>query len=223
MHRPLAAATIVSAFLVACAGQPRPANLDVAQVSDASSPIIQAAAAGNTERVRVLSEGDAALNTRSPETTTLTAAAAGGHGETVWYLLKRGANPDLASLSGRTPLMVAAREGNQEVIRMLLSAGAEVNRQAQNGHSPLSMAALNGNLSTAKRLLTAGANVNIAPGGRSLLMHVIERGDLLMAEALIAAGANTEYQAADGQTALDVARQVNNRDLEMLLIQAGAR
>ena len=60
-------------------------------------------------------------------------------------------------------------------------------------------------------------------GGHSLLMHIVEGGDLLTAEMLLAAGADVNYRGSDGRTALDLARASNNRDIEMLLIQAGAQ
>ena len=83
-------------------------------------------------------------------------------------------------------------------------------------------AAENGHLSVVRVLLSAGANVNVSQGGESLLMKIVARGDLLTAEMLVAAGADVNYRADSGKTALDIARATNNRDLEMLLVQAGA-
>ncbi len=88
--------------------------------------------------------------------------------------------------------------------------------------APRRRAARNGHLSVVRVLLAAGANVNVSQGGRSLLMHVVDSGDMLTAEMLLAAGADVNYRSGDGMTALDVARENGNRDLEMLLIQAGA-
>jgi ankyrin repeat protein len=70
--------------------------------------------------------------------------------------------------------------------------------------------------------VAAGANVNVSQNGESLLMKVVGSGDLLTAEMLLAAGADVNYRSDDGRTALDLARARNNRDLEMLLIHAGA-
>jgi len=64
--------------------------------------------------------------------------------------------------------------------------------------------------------------VNVSQDGQSLLMKVVESGDLLTAEMLLAAGADVHFRSADGRTALDLARASNNQDLEMLLVQAGA-
>jgi len=55
------------------------------------------------------------------------------------------------------------------------------------------------------------------------LMKIVATGDLLTAEMLLAAGAEVNYRSDNGRTALDVARANSNQELEMLLVQAGAR
>ena len=119
-------------------------------------------------------------------------------------------------------LVSAAGNGEKRRVQLLLSAGASVNASDGEGTTPVIRAARNGHLSVVKVLLAAGANVNVNQGGHSLLMHIVEGGDLLTAEMLLAAGADVNYRGSDGRTALDLARASNNRDIEMLLIQAGA-
>jgi len=124
---------------------------------------------------------------------------------------------------GETPLMVAAENGNRRLVEFFLSNGAQVNARDDDGSTAVIRAARNGHLSVVRVLLAAGANVNVSQGGRSLLMRVVDSGDMLTAEMLLAAGADVNYRSEDGMTALDVARENRNRDLEMLLIQAGAK
>jgi len=120
-------------------------------------------------------------------------------------------------------LISAAGNGEKRRVQLLLSAGADVNTSDQNGYTPVMRAAENGHLSVVKVLVAAGANVNVSQGGESLLMKIVANGDLLTAERLVAAGADVNYRGKRGQTALDLARANNNRDLEMLLVQAGAQ
>ena len=146
-----------------------------------------------------------------PRTTTvsatpLMAAAARGDIEEVTRLSESGAPLNSLTENG-TPLMAAVRAGEDRVVWYLLSRGADADLAGDPGVTPL---------------MEAGANVNVSQGGESLLMKIVASGDLLTAEMLLAAGADVNHRASDGSTALSVARSHNNRDLEMLLIQAGA-
>ncbi|MGQ7273453.1 ankyrin repeat domain-containing protein [Marinobacter sp. V034] len=220
MRAAFLAALVFSLALAGCAGTPPPSNLDVTQAS--ASPLVQAAIGGDVDQVQSLASSGASLNVVTAQGTPLTAAAANGHDRVAWFLLKQGANPNLQDGNGVTPLIAAAAEGSQRLVKLLLSAGADVNASGGSGQTPVGAAAEAGNLSVVKTLLGAGGNVNIAPDGKSLLMHVVDNGDLLTAEVLIAAGADATYRAEDGTTALDIARAKRYRDLEMLLVQAGA-
>ena len=100
---------------------------------------------------------------------------------------------------------------------------AQVNASDAGGYTPVMRAAEQGHVSVVKVLLAAGANVNVSQGGESLLMKIVASGDLLTAEMLLAAGADVNYRSPEGRTALDVARATNSQDLDMLVVQAGAR
>lgn len=210
-------------LLSGCAAREEPSNLARETATGTATPLIHAAATGNLEKVRVLAEAGHSLNTLTERGSPLMAAVNAGRDRVVWYLLSEGADPDLASSGEVTPLMVAAGDGSRRLVQLLLSAGASVNAVDERGYTPVIRAAEQGNLSVVKVLLAAGANVNISQGGESLLMKIVGSGDLLTAEMLLAAGADVNYLAEDGSTALSRARAINNRDLEMLLVQAGAR
>lgn len=94
-------------------------------------------------------------------------AARGGTGEDanmksaargIEYLVKHGANPDIAMRDGTTPLMVAAKEGiigpNTEA---LLKAGANINARNKAGLTPLGIARKNGRDEMAALLKMRGA------------------------------------------------------------------
>ncbi len=211
------------AGLAGCASEPVERNLDHHASASEQSPLWQAASNGELEQVTALVQSGSALNTVTEAGTPLMAAVRAGEARIAWYLLSEGADPDLADASGETPLMVAAGEGNRRMVELLLSGGARVNAADRDGNTAIIRAAEQGNLSVVKTLLTAGANVNVSQGGDSLLMKIVDNGDLLTAEMLLAAGADVHYQAPDGDTALDRARAIGNEDLEMLLVQAGAR
>lgn len=209
-------------LMTACASGGDPSNLEQRQSSVANTPLMAAVSSGDLDKVEALAASGVSLNTLTEEGTPLAAAVRAGEDRIAWFLLSEGAAPDLAPANGVTPLIIAAGEGHRRLVQLLLSAGARVNAKDSAGTTPVIRAARNGHLSVVKVLLAAGANVNVSQGGRSLLMHIVEGGDLLTAEMLLAAGADVNYRGENGRTALDLARASNNRDLEMLLIQAGA-
>jgi len=206
-----------------CATRDEPSNLVRETASQTATPMIRAAADGDLEKVTALAQAGHSLNTLTEQGSPLMSAVQARRDRVAWYLLSEGADPDLAAPGEPTPLMVAAGDGSRRLVQLLLSAGAGVNAVDGQGYTPVIRAAEAGNLSVVKVLLAAGANVNVSQGGESLLMKIVGSGDLLTAEMLLAAGADVNYRAADGGTALSRARAINNRDLEMLLVQAGAR
>ncbi|MBW4934743.1 ankyrin repeat domain-containing protein [Marinobacter sp. F4206] len=210
-------------WMSGCASRSEPTNLEHETATRAATPMIEAAEQGDLDRVMALSEAGESLNTLTEKGSPLMAAVSGGQDRVAWYLLSEGASPDLAAADGETPLMVASAKGSRRLVQLLLSAGARVNARDANGYTPVIRAAEQGHLSVVKVLLAAGANVNVSQGGESLLMKIVDSGDLLTAEMLLAAGADVNYRTDDGRTALDMARASNNRDLEMLLVQAGAQ
>jgi hypothetical protein len=54
-------------------------------------------------------------------------------------------------------------------------------------------------------------------------MHVVEKNNMLLSQLLIAAGADLDFSDADGDTALKIARRNGFFDLDLMLVQAGAR
>lgn len=219
---------LLTAFVLAlpglsgCSSSPESSNLSRQTGTASGIPLFEAASTGNLEQVTALAKGGASLNTLTDQGSPLMAAVMAGQDRVAWYLLAEGANPDLAGSNGETPLMVAAGAGSRRLVQLLLSAGADVNAEDVRGSTPVIRAAEHGNLSVVKLLLTAGANVNVSQDGESLLMKIVANGDLLTSEMLLSAGADVNFRGHGGSTALDVARSHHYRDLEMLLVQAGA-
>lgn len=203
-------------------GVDQPVNLESRQAAAANTPMVAAIRAGDLDQVQSLAGNGASLNTLTEDGAPLMVAVKQQQDRIAWYLLSEGANPDLSTASGETALMVAAEQGSRRLAQLLLSAGARVNAVDVEGSTPVIRAARNGHLSVVKVLLAAGANVNVSQQDRSLLMHIVDTGDMLTAEMLLAAGADVNFRSSRGVTALALARNNGSRDLEMLLIQAGA-
>ena len=92
-------------------------------------------------------------------------------------LLKMGANTELRTHNGETPLHRAVRNNNYEAVRLLLEHGAKVNARDRKGHTPLMYAARNANLKMVNLLLDHGADPAMRDKRhRTALQYAAERG-----------------------------------------------
>jgi ankyrin repeat protein len=182
--------------LMWCINQPHMVRLLLAKGADVNArstmgrtPLLLAAAYGNTEVLKLLlAKGANVLTRDSFDNTPLLAATAANDSATVKLLLERGADirgtdvhskelvqriPISPAMAGLTPLMNAAAVGNVEVVRLLLARGADVNAVAsskspsvKNGpiglasFTALTLAGACGGPDTMQALLDHGADIN---------------------------------------------------------------
>jgi len=155
--------------------------------------ILDAARAGDTERVGKLLEADPELlsATDGDGMTALHHAVLGGHAELAEALLDRGAEIESVDTQNRTPLHHAANEGDPATVALLLARGANVTAREFRGRTPLFLATNWGrDLEVVERLIAAGADVNDrTPGGEEVLFSTLYYGRPEIVDALLAAGA----------------------------------
>lgn len=151
--------------------------------------VYEAAATGQTERLRELASADPSLvNSHAPDGfTPLGLAIFFGHPETVDALLDAGADVNLASRESMkvSPLASASAAGQLDIARVLIARGANVNARAASDFTPLHESAASGRMEFAKLLLENGADVNA--------------------------------RTSDGKTPLDYAREHNRAEMVQLL------
>ena len=157
--------------------------------------IFEAAATGQTERVRALLKQDATLvNAYAPDGFfPLGLAVFFGHQETFDVLLAAGADVNTVSREPMkiTPLHSAVTAHRLEMARTLIARGAAVNpRQAENGITPLHEAAASGEIKLAELLLAHEAEINASTkDGKTPLAYALSRSQPKMAAFLRARGA----------------------------------
>jgi ankyrin repeat protein len=125
----------------------------------ASQELIDAARAGDRERVASLLSAGAEVDARDEEGwTALMFAALRGDEAMVETLLAAGAEPNLRDANGETALLLGTRQG-VEIVRALLAAGANPNLADSEGQTPL-LAAAESHPDVVRLLLSSGADVS---------------------------------------------------------------
>jgi ankyrin repeat protein len=147
--------------------------------------------------------------------------------EIVTFLIKAGADVNVQSNFGNTPLHFAAGFNNPEVVTLLLEAGADVKAKDEYGRTTLHFAAeSNENPEVVTVLSKAGADVNAKSHTRDktpLQLAAWRNANPEVLTALIEAGADVNAKADNGGTPLDLAAAANeNPEVLMVLIKAGA-
>jgi ankyrin repeat protein len=139
-------------------------------------------------------------------------------------LLKAGADPNAARISGLTPLMTAAHTANLDVVKTLVTAGAKVNASTtESKATALMWAVQDGNQEIAKFLISVHADVHASTNkGFTSLLYAARNGDIEMAKILIAAGVNVNESGSDGTHALPLAILDGRGDFALFLLDQGA-
>ncbi|KAH6970798.1 ankyrin repeat-containing domain protein [Ilyonectria sp. MPI-CAGE-AT-0026] len=140
-------------------------------------------------------------------------------------LIDSGADPNLPSRNGNTPLLAAASTGHDETIRYLLAHGADPSAcPSQSGYSAMHMAAHKDKPHILQLLASSGAPVD--PLDRAcetplLVAAKLANGD--SARRLIKLGADTERIGPDGMSVLSHAVKAGDLKLVNALLNIGTR
>ena len=148
------------------------------------------------------------------------------------WLLDHGANINVRSRSGETPLgraMIWDRTADVSVITMLLRSGADANSGDDYGNTPLHTAATFAALEAMKALLRNGASPNARARRGETPLHYAAREPFDPAKdhrgaarLLIDAGAEINSQDTNGATPLHGAAMAENAEMAAFLLSDGA-
>uniref|UniRef100_A0A8D2Q6T4 Ankyrin 1 n=1 Tax=Varanus komodoensis TaxID=61221 RepID=A0A8D2Q6T4_VARKO len=179
-------------------------------------------------------------------------AAQENHLEVVKFLLENGANQNVATEDGFTPLAVALQQGHENVVAHLINYGTKgkvrlpaLHIAARNddtrtaavllqndpnadvlsktGFTPLHIAAHYENLNVAQLLLNRGASVNFTPQNGITPLHIASRrGNIIMVRLLLDRGAHIETRTKDELTPLHCAARNGHVRIAEILLDHGA-
>lgn len=207
--------------------------------SDTFSAFLIACFLGHDDVVKTLAEHGADVNAAyeigssqgsSGNQTALTVAAARGNCPMCALLLKLGADLNVVSDSGYTPLMWSLANGSSEdAAELLLKAGANPDPDAESriaistSTTPLILASTNGMTAIVKALLKRNVAVDKVDGdGWTALKRASNEGHEEVVSLLLKAGASPNIADHEGWTALINAAGKGHVEICKALLKAGA-
>ena len=187
---------------------------------DAPHPIHQAAATGDTDRVRALLDEDGALVHRgcSRGLSPLHHAVTGGQGTTVDLLIERGANVHARTSGDLEPIDFAIWQSDDgRMAERLIAHGATYD---------LTIASARGDVAAVGRMLDATPSriAEVRPSGRRPLSAAAEFDHTAVVALLLARGANPRWDEPDAPQGMAVhfAVQRDNVAILKMLLEHGA-
>uniref|UniRef100_A0A8C0B8Z2 Uncharacterized protein n=1 Tax=Buteo japonicus TaxID=224669 RepID=A0A8C0B8Z2_9AVES len=171
-------------------------------------------------------EGEVKCLTEVDGKTALHVAACFGHVRKYLIcekLIKYGANVELRTDKGWTPLHLASFKGHIEIIHLLKDSHAKLNAKGSMDWTPLHLATRYSDEPVVCELLRCGADPNIAEKSEWAPLHfAVQRGSFLTVINLLECKADVNAKNKVGWTPLHLAVLKGNMAIIKTLIKAGA-
>jgi len=188
-------------------------------------PLATAVTEDNLAAVRTLAFSTQNINSISTQAGTSLLAEAVDHGnrEIVQLLLLAGADVNLRSRGGATPLMSLSEKTGVDIVRDLLDHGAHVNARDDYGDNAPIIAATASNVAVLKELISAGGSIDVTnSNGRSPLFGAV-RNNVESVDLLLKSGADLNLQDDEGRTPLMAVASEGDFEMFQTLVDRGAR
>ncbi|MEH7346966.1 ankyrin repeat domain-containing protein [Bacillus sp. JJ1532] len=193
--------------------------------------LIQAAERKETETIKRLIDEGVDINTKDSEGRTATMIATYNNDvETAKVLIKAGANVNIQDNMKNNPFLYAGAEGYVEILKLTIEAGADPAMINRYGGTALIPASEHGHIDAIKEILSkTDIDVNhVNDLGWTALMEaiVLNNGGERQQQAiqlLIDHGADVNIPDRNNITPLQHAREKEFKEIEQILLKAGAK
>ncbi|KAL6075191.1 Ankyrin repeat domain-containing protein [Balamuthia mandrillaris] len=157
--------------------------------------------------------------------TALMWAVIEGREDLVVALIRAGCDVNMQNYNGENALMYAASKGFERMVLLLLQCGAHPNIATMEGATPLHFAAYLGYERIVSILCEHGAHVNAKDEEGDTAIHwaVRRKGNDFVIKRLLAYGADLNALNADYESALSLAKSVNEDKTVGVLLSLGAK
>ncbi|EHU2111735.1 ankyrin repeat domain-containing protein [Acinetobacter baumannii] len=193
-------------------------------------PLHMAAANDDIQLIKHILSQKTLINARDETgSTALMVATRANNIHAAHMLIEAGADVNAKDNIQDSPYLYAGAQGYLKILRMTLMHGADLKSTNRYGGTALIPAAERGHVETVRTLIAAGINVNHVNNlGWTALLEAIILGNgksnyQQIVALLLKAGANPNLADKDGITPLQHARTRGYREIEKLLLVAGAK
>jgi len=184
--------------------------------------LINSVMRGDIERVRMLIDKGADVNTKDNAGCSILILASNDEPAIAELLLAKGANPNATFYREITSLMVSAIKCWPRLSASLISKGVIIDAKDERGYTALNFACKQGCLEIAKLLLDNGANPDNDADEYNPLTYAASAGNKDILDLILERKANVNRRDSSGQTALMRAALAGHNQLIEILINSGA-
>lgn len=227
----LAAGLSIMLLLQGCTDKSESTNTPGKETSIMTDALHRATEQQDTEQVKKLIKDGVDINAQDSQgRTPLMIAAYNEDYDTAKVLIKAGADVNIQDNMKNNPYLYASAEGYNDILRIIIGAEADTKITNRYGGTGLIPASEHGYVEVVDMLLTkTDVNVNHVNnlGWTALLEAIIlndgDEKQQKTVELLIQHGANVNLTDGEGVTPLEHAKQKGFKEIETLLIEAGAK